>query len=68
MILWLSWATVMAGVEINSLRSKITKQQEQINELIYKHNRLIGLCKDITLVCKKIATKVIFVEEKIDKQ
>ena len=53
------------GTCIDKLESTINKQQEQIDELIFKHNNLIGLCKDITDVCKKIATKVISIEETI---
>lgn len=67
-IVWLSWITVMAGVEINSLKSTVNKQQKQIDELIYKHNNLIGLCKNITVVCKKIATKVVDIEKKVDNK
>ena len=58
----------LIGWRLIDLIKTVNKQQAQIDELIIKHNNLIGLCKNITSVCKKIATKVISLEERIDKQ
>ena len=66
-IIWLSWITVMVGIEIQYLKSTVNKQQEQIDELINKHNTTISILKDMNQVSKDIANKVISIEERVDK-
>lgn len=67
-IIWLSWITIMAGVEINSLKSTVNKQQEQIDIIIVKHNDLNTICKAMNKVSIDIATKVVDIENRIDNK
>lgn len=65
-ILWLSWLTVLTGIEIKSLQSTVKKQQEQIDELYQQNNRLSELTVYMNQVSVDIANKVIRIEEKVD--
>lgn len=51
---------------INNIISTVNKQQEQIDELINKHNTTISILKDMNQVSKDIANKVISIEERVD--
>ena len=66
-IIWLSWITVMVGIEIEYLKSTVNKQQEQIDELMRKTSSQLNLIELVIDLNKAIATKVISIEERVDK-
>ena len=66
-IIWLSWITVMVGIEIEYLKSTVNKQQEQIDGLYQQNTRLFRMTTDLNQVSMDIANKVISIEERVDK-
>jgi len=58
---------ILLGMRLISLVKTVNKQQEQIDELINKHNTTISILKDMNQVSKDIANKVISIEERVDK-
>lgn len=56
------------GTCIDKLEDKINKQQKQIDELYQQNIRLVELTNHMTQASMDIATKVIDIEKRVDKQ